>query len=623
MHRPSLMFTLFAVLPFLFAACTEGGETQKSPEVQTEDIKLASDFGEAVYQKHCAACHDTSDGEAPNREALSFQSEEAITAALTTGIMKDQASMLTPLEIRLVAEYVGSPTGQNALTNADVHKCEGKLQLTSAPLWHRWGNNIRNSRFQSAERAGLKREDVPQLKLKWAFGFPGAARARSQPTVTKEALFTGSQSGIVYALDAKTGCVWWTFSADTEVRNAPTMSLDNQGYPDLLYFGDFNATVYAVKAATGELVWKKSVRDHPVGIITGAITHYQGKLYVPMSSMEVVNAYEPQYECCTFRGGLTALDAETGEKIWRFYTVNEPKKTGTNSEGKDRFGQSGAPIWSSPTFDRKRNLIYVGTGENYSSPANDKSDAIIALEPETGKVRWIQQTIEGDAWNGACGRFGTQVNCPEENGPDFDFGAPPILTTLANGKDIILAGQKSGMIFGMDPDNDGKILWEIRAGMGGFNGGVHWGMASDGKTLFVGIADTPGNAFATGPSRQGLHAYDPATGKPIWSHFEPNICAEDEHKCRTALSAPPTIADGVIYAGALNGILRAYSATNGKPLWSTDTRRDYVTINNVAGRGGSIDSAGPIVANGMLYVNSGYDKFRQIPGNVLLAYGID
>lgn len=621
--KTSLFSIMLAAYLVLLGGCTKVAEQETSAQSEPEEIQQASDFGEAVYQKHCAACHDTSDGEAPKREALRLQSNEAITAALTTGIMKDQASMLTPLEIRLVADYVGSPTSQNALANADAHKCEGNLQLTSPPLWHRWGNNLRNSRFQSAERAGIKRSDVPKLKLKWAFGFPGAARARSQPTVTKEALFTGSQSGIVYALDAKTGCVWWTFQADTEVRNAPTMALDQNGHPDILYFGDFNATVYAVKAVTGELVWKKSIRDHPVGIITGAITHYQGKLYVPMSSMEVINAYQPKYECCTFRGGLMALDAKTGKKIWRFHTVDEPQKTGANSEGKDRFGPSGAPIWSSPTFDRKRNLIYVGTGENYSSPANDKSDAIIALEPETGKVRWIQQTIEGDAWNGACGRFGTQVNCPKENGPDFDFGAPPILITLVSGKDIILAGQKSGMLYGMDPDDGGKILWEVRAGRGGFNGGVHWGMASDGKTLFVGIADTPGNEFATGPSRQGLHAYDPETGKPIWSHFEPNTCEENEHKCRTALSAPPTIADGVIYAGALNGILRAYSAANGAPLWSTDTRRDYVTINNVPGRGGSIDSAGPIIAGGMLYVNSGYDKFRQIPGNLLLAYGIN
>ena len=607
------------------AACTTESQSDAPAEsVSSESSSLASDPGEALYQLHCAACHDSDAAvEAPKRAALSLQSRDAIITALTTGVMKEQGAALTGLEKRLVAEYAGGPTGEDALANAQANKCEGKLELTSAPLWNRWGNNLRNSRFQTAERAGIGHVDAPKLKLKWAFGIPGGARARSQPAVTREALFIGSQPGIIYALDSRTGCVWWTYEAETEVRNAPTIKLDARGRPDMLYFGDFNANVYAVKAGTGELVWKKSVRDHPAGTITGSVTHYQGRLYVPMSSTEVVSAFNPEYECCTFRGGLLALDASNGEQLWRFHTTDEPRKTGQNSVGKDRFGPSGAPIWSTPTIDRKRRLIYVGTGENYSSPANEKSDSIIALDLETGAVEWITQTIEGDAWNGACGRFGSQVNCPEENGPDFDFGAPPILTTLADGKDIILAGQKSGMIYAMDPDDGGKILWQVRAGMGGFNGGVHWGMASDGKTLFVGIADTPGNEFAEGPPRQGLHAYDAKTGEVLWSRLEPNVCEEREHKCMTALSAPPTIAAGVIYAGALNGLLRAYSAADGTPLWSTDTRREFATVNGVAGRGGSIDSAGPVVAGGMLYVNSGYDKFRQIPGNVLLAFGID
>lgn len=616
------------LLVWATTACTE----ERQPDVadvnadpgQSDVRTLASDPGEALYQQHCAACHDSDAAvEAPRRTALSLQSSDAIITALTTGVMKEQGALLTDLEKRLVAEYTGGPTGEDALANAEANRCEGSLELTSGPLWNRWGNNLRNSRFQTAERAGIGHADASKLKLKWAFGIPGGSRARSQPAVTKEALFMGSQPGIVYALDSQTGCIWWTYQAESEVRNAPTMALDASGKPDLLYFGDFNANVYAVKAETGELVWKKSVRDHPAGTITGSITHYQGRLYVPMSSTEVVSAFSPEYECCTFRGGLLALDARDGEQLWRFYTTDQPRNTGQNSVGKDRFGPSGAPIWSTPTIDRQRRRIYVGTGENYSSPANDKSDAIIALDLETGAVQWITQTIEGDAWNGACGRFGSQVNCPEENGPDFDFGGPPILTRLANGKDIILAGQKSGMIYAMDPDDGGRILWQLRAGMGGFNGGVHWGMASDGKTLFVGIADTPGNQFAEGPPRQGLHAYEAETGKALWSRIEPNVCDEREHKCMTALSAPPTIAAGVIYAGALNGILRAYSAADGKPLWSTDTRRDFVTVNGVAGRGGSIDSAGPVVAGGMLYVNSGYDKFRQIPGNVLLAFGID
>lgn len=284
-------------------------------------------------------------------------------------------------------------------------------------------------------------------------------------------------------------------------------------------------------------------------------------------------------------------------------------------------GPSGAPVWSTPTIDTKRKLLYFGTGENYSTPANDKSDSIIALEIGTGKIRWVQQMLKGDAWNASCGMHGNNINCPKEDGPDLDFGAPPILVKAANGRDIILAGQKSGMIYALDPDQGGKLLWQQRAGMGGFNGGIHWGMASDGRTLYAGIADTPGNKGAVGPARQGMHAFDVVSGRPLWSKIEPFVCKEDKHECRTAMSAAVTLTDGIVFAGALNGILRAYSAKDGRILWTVDTRRDWPTVNGVKGYGGAIDSAGPVVADGRLIVNSGYDKFGQIPGNVLLVFG--
>ena len=622
--RYNLIHTaLLMVIVASLSSCENSRDNQVETESQTTIIadKEASP-GEEIYKRHCAACHDGGASEAPTKAAIQLNGIEAISAALTSGVMKEQASMLTPGEIRIVADYLASPGSENALANAEANRCEGSLSLSS-PLWNRWGNGKRNMRYQSAAKAGITAANAPKLKLKWAFGFPGSARARSQPAVTPEAIFTGSQTGLFYALDTKTGCVWWTFEAKAEVRSAPTIATDASGNAKTLYFGDFDANVYAVEAATGKLIWTSKIKDHPAGTITGSLTLHNGRLYVPMSSMEVVNAYLPDYECCTFRGGVLALDAKNGKTVWRFHTVSEPKNTGKNSKGSDRFGPSGAPVWSSPTIDEKRGLLYVGTGENYSSPANDKSDSIIALKLDTGEVAWVQQTISGDAWNGACGPNGTQVNCPEEDGPDFDFGAPPILVKLSGGKELILAGQKSGMIYGMDPDQKGRILWKQRAGMGGFNGGVHWGMATDGNQLIVGIADTPGNRFAKGPSRQGLHGYDPATGKALWSRFEPNVCKEEAHKCRTALSAPPTVIPGVIFAGALNGILRAYSSVDGNIQWSTDTRRDYVTVNKVVARGGSIDSSGPVVAGGYLIVNSGYDKFGQIPGNVMLVYGID
>lgn len=487
--------------------------------------------------------------------------------------------------------------------------------------WNGWGNGVENRRYQPGSVAGLAPGNIGRMEVKWAFGFPGAARARSQPAVTRQAIFTGSQDGRVYALDTRTGCQWWSFPADAEVRTAPTLSFDADGNIDRLYFGDFAANVYALDARSGKLIWKVSVKDHPAGTITGSPTLHGGRLFVPMSSTEVVSAMDAAYACCTFRGGVTALSADDGRRLWRMHTVAAPVRQGRNRRGVQAFGPSGAPVWSVSTVDARRGLLYVGTGENYSSPASGMSDAIVAMELATGRVRWVRQTIAGDAWNASCSGIGDGVNCPKEDGPDFDFGAPPILATLADGRDILLAGQKSGMVFGLDPDDGGRILWQQRAGAGGFNGGIHWGMASDGRTLYVGIADTPGNKGAVGPRRPGLHAFDAATGRPLWSRIEPQTCPRRAFECETALSAPVTLTDGMVFGGAHNGLLTAYSTVDGTPLWRFDTRRAFETVNGVPARGGSIDSAGPVPVGGLLVVNSGYDKFGQIPGNLLLVLG--
>ena len=604
------------LLPFLpvalmafWASCGLGQESASD---------APASHAEQLYRDNCAACHDSAAGGAPNRAALAQLTPVRIRAALETGVMKAQGEALSPTERGLIAEHLGA---NPKVAAAASKRCPGTLALSGAPLWNRWGNHPGNNRYQPLSRGRISATQARTLELKWAFGFPDAARARSQPAVTEEAIFTGSQSGRVYALGLEDGCVWWTFDAESEVRSAPTLDVDASGRPVRLYFADFNANVYAVDARSGALIWKRKVQDHPAGTITGSPTLHDGRLYVPLSSTEVVNAYSPDYACCTFRGGVAALDGSDGRLVWRNHTVAAPKRTGQNAKGAASWGPSGAPVWSAPTIDAKRGLLYVGTGENYSSPATDMSDAIIAMELKSGRVRWVRQTVRGDAWNAACGPRNNRVNCPREDGPDFDFGAPPILVTLANGRDLLLAGQKSGMIYALDPAANGRIVWQQRAGMGGFNGGVHWGMATDGRTLYVGIADTPGHLSPTGPPRQGLHAFDVLSGAPKWSRIEPLVCAENKHECRTALSAAITLTDDVVFAGALNGKLSAYSTVDGRTLWSVDTHRPFPTVNGVTGHGGAIDSAGPVIAGGRLIVNSGYDKFGQIPGNVLLVFG--
>lgn len=605
-------FAIFGPLAVALAACASPDAEEASELPPSGKAALA----ERLYQQNCASCHGGAVNGAPTRAALELRSQAQVLASMNGGIMQAQAAALSPIDRVVLAEYLGK--GQSA-TEATGPRCEGELEFSGAPLWNRWGNGTANTRFQTSGNAGLTEGDVERLELAWAFGFPGAQRARSQPAVTREALFTGSQSGHVYALDPQTGCIWWSYDAGAEVRNAPLIAAGADGRPEALYFGDVDAVVHSVDPRTGEKRWSRSVRDHPDGTITGSIALHEGTLFVPMSSLEVVSAYDDEYACCTFRGGITALDADDGTQKWRWFSVDEPKKVGKTSAGTDIFAPSGAPVWSTPTVDPERGLLYVGTGENYTSPANGNSDAIVALSLTDGRRRWVSQTIAGDAWNASCGRD-PKANCPEEDGPDFDFGAAPILVKLSSGKDIILAGQKSGEIFGMDPDDNGRIMWRERAGMGGFNGGIHWGMASDGKTLWVPIADTPGNRFTVGPARPGIHAFEAASGRKVWSRIEEPTCDQPGYACQTALSAPLTAIPGVIFAGAHNGRVLAYSARDGRVLWMDETNRNFETVNGAEAKGGSIDSAGVVVAGGMVFVNSGYDKFGEIGGNVLLAY---
>ena len=551
----------------------------------------AAPYAEKLYADHCAACHDGGMAEAPTRAALEAKEPATILAAMNSGVMREQAAMISPSDKDALAAWLGRAVADRARRTVAINSCAKSLKFTARPLWGRWGGDARNTRFQDAASAGVDAQSAPSLKLKWAFGFPNAARARSQPAVAAEAIFVGSQDGAFYALDPETGCVYWRYFTDAEVRNAAVIGADAEGRPQTLYFGDFIATVYAIDAATGAERWKVSVRDHPVGTITGSLALHDGKLFVPMSSTEVVSAYNPAYECCTFRGGVVALSAADGRRLWRHFTVPQPTKTRVNAEGVQNFGPSGAPVWTTPTVDERRGLVYVGTGENYSSPATDMSDAIVALEIATGAVRWVRQTVAGDAWNGACGR--TEANCPEENGPDFDFGAPPMLLTLTDGRDILIAGQKSGMVFGLDPDDGGRILWEKRAGMGGYNGGVHWGMASDGATLFVGVADTPGHHATTGEPRHGIHAFDAATGAERWSRIEMRACEGRSVACIPAISAPVTAAADLVVAGGRRGPGHA-QATGGGQL---DGARHQRVVVGVAGRGRGADGVRVVAAD--------------------------
>jgi len=587
-------------------------------------LSAAPVSGESVYQQRCAGCHDSGSQRVPPREELKKFSVARILRTMDFGVMNNIASKLRQEEREAVAAYLGVP-GDVGLPPATAYCSDRNVKLTGRgkTQWNGWSPNTTNTRYQPVDAAGLNFAEVPRLKLKWAYGFDGDIIAFSQPTILDGQLFVGSASGLVQALDAASGCIRWVFQATGPVRSA--LLAVPLGDKHAILFGDSIGWFYSIEAETGRLLWKKRPELHEATRLTGAPLAYQGTVFIPVASWEESRTTNPEYPCCTFRGSVVALRIKDGSQIWKTYTIGEKAK----QTGKNEWGPSGAGIWSAPTLDAKRGVLYVSTGDNYSAPATPLSDAVLALELATGKIVWSKQTTPGDVWNTLCS---TKGNCP---GPDFDYGASVILEKLDNGRDVLLAGQKSGVVYALDPDRKGEILWQIRVGQGGTNGGVQWGMASDGHQVYAATSDVsrsqapnadpldPRPQFADPKVGGGLTALRIATGEKVW--FAPPVVCGPTAKpgCSPAQSQAVTVIPGVVFSGSLDGHLRAYSAEEGKVVWDFDTVRDYETVNHVRATGGSLNGPGAVVVGGMLFVNSGYARLGSIPGNVLLAFSVD
>jgi polyvinyl alcohol dehydrogenase (cytochrome) len=572
--------------------------------------QVPSPDGAAIFERDCRSCHDGApESRAPRVEILRQRSPEAILSSLTAGGMRPQGGRLSGLERRAVAEYLsGRPLGGD-VTGAALGRCSvsAPAQTTASVAWRGWSPDATNSRFQSAQQAGLTADDVPRLTLKWAFGFPDATSAWSQPTVSGGRLFVGSQNGTVYALDAKTGCVYWTFTAKGGVRTAITVGRGT------VFFGDTGANVYALDVENGKALWSRQVDEHPYARVTGTPTLHEDRLYVPISSLEETAASQAGYECCTFRGSLMALDVQTGKTAWQYYTIPAAAEAlGKTAAGATLWGPSGVGIWSAPTIDTKRSVVYVGTGNTYSGTAQPTGDAIIAFDLKSGAVKWIKQLVENDVFG--C-RPGT-ANCGARAGPDFDFGTPPMFTTLSDNRDIIVVGQKSGMAYAMDPDKQGEVIWEYRAGQGSIWGGIQWGAAVDREQAYLPVSDI------RTPAPGGLHAVRLATGERAWYQPPPPLACKGGATCNAALISAPSLIPGVLFSGSNDGTLRAHSTKDGSILWSFDTNREFRTLNGVTAGGGSIQGPGPTIAGGMLYLNSGYGDHLGRPGNVLIAFEV-
>jgi polyvinyl alcohol dehydrogenase (cytochrome) len=596
------------------------------PGEAAQNSATASVSGADVYQKRCAGCHDQSGSRAPSREALQKLSAARILRTLDFGLMMAVAYPIGRAEREAVANFLGTKTEETPLPATAF--CSANISIMSGPAndsWAGWSPSTSNTRFQSADRAGLEPKQVRRLKLKWALGFPGDVTAFAAPTIVRGTLFVGSAGGAVQAVDAKTGCIHWVFQANGPVRAA--ILPVPEGSATSLLLTDLIGWAYALDAKSGHLIWKKRIDEHEATRLTGSSVALNGVVYIPAASWEETRSLDPQYVCCTFRGSVTALRVPDGSLVWKTYTVDPPQKTGTNSVGAAQWGPSGAPIWSAPTVDTKRGLLYVATGDNYSVPATSTSDAVLALDLKSGHIVWTAQVLANDAYTSACRNKG--VNCPPPNGPDFDFGSSAILVRAPNGKEMLVAGQKSGMVYAFDPDAMGKILWQTRVGNGGLNGGVQWGMASDEQKVYAAVNDTSGVMNTAGPV--GGATFDPAKGGGLTAlrledgskaWFAPSHpCEPPRPGCSPGQPAALTLIPGVVFSASLDGHLRALSTEDGEMLWDFDTTaQTYSSVNGVPARGGSIDGPGPVVAGGMVFLNSGYPRNGGMPGNVLLAF---
>ena len=578
-----------------------------------------------LFESRCAQCHGANAAaqRAPDRSALMQMTPERILAALTSGSMAANATGIADGQKRALAELLsGRPMGVSETGKASAMKnqCTAKpaFNPTSGPRWSGWGNDLMNSRMQTGEGAGLRASQVPSLQLKWAFGFPNGSSAYGQPAVAGSRVFVGSDNGFVYSLDAATGCVYWSFEAKAGVRTAISLGpiKTSGGTRHAAYFGDLKANVFAIDAETGEQIWTHRVDTHPFARITGAPTLADGRLYVPVSSFEEGSGSNDNYECCTFRGSVAAYDATSGKQLWQTFMIDPPKPTRKNKTGTQLYAPSGNAIWSAPTIDQKRRVLYVATGNEYSGEGGPNSDAVIALDLDSGRIQWATQVTPKDVFVVGC--TPTRENCPEgEDGPDFDFGNSAILRELPGGKSIIVIGQKSGVVWALDPDAKGKIVWQRRVGRGSALGGLEWGSAADATVGYFPVSDLLAGQEAAG----GLHALRLDTGTPVWEARPSRADCKDPKNCTQAQSAAITLIPGAVFSGTTTGLMRAYDTSDGRVIWTYDANQPYTTVNGVTAKGGSFNGPGPVIAGGMVFMNAGYNYLGfGIGGNVLLAF---
>ena len=627
-------------------------KTLESLAIRHADKLPLAYLGEKLFDKHCSSCHDNPAMHAPSREALSGFSKETVMVALEFGKMQPMAAHLSKQERGLIAIYLaGSAPADDWIAE---HSCNIPAADNRKEYVTNWGFGNANRRFVPATAAGIDRDNVAGLELAWSLAFPKVTDMRSQPAIIGDTMYFGDKTGKVYAIDRKSGCIRRHTEVLSGIRSAITVATLGSG-KKLLVFADSMASIYALDPDTLKTIWQQAARIYETSVITGSISFHNDRLFVPVSSYEVAVSGSPSHVCCKSHGGVIALDATSGAQLWQWHGTADATLQGQNRDGGDLYGPSGVSVWSTPAVDPKRNRIYIGTGENLSHPVTDTSDAIVALDMDSGALAWRFQALAGDAWNAACLNGG--ANCPQNPGGDFDFGASVIMAELPDGRELLLAGQKSGDVYALNPDpagDEGEVVWHRRVSNAGVgpdlaqsttNGGVHWGMALSGERLLVAAAD-PERVRPDYIPKPGLHALNLTDGEILW--FQPvtrgceiaeedkpmiglqnmragkKIELADQYRCSFyyGLSAAVLATPELVFSAGLDGRIRAFDIASGELLWQAETAKPFEADNGISGHGGAIDVSGQVLADGWLYVQSGYSMFGQLPGNVLLAYRV-
>jgi polyvinyl alcohol dehydrogenase (cytochrome) len=610
-------------------------EAQAAASTPARDAPPAVHPGKLIYERACAACHDNAEAtRSPSLDTLKAMRYQTISYAITQGKMQSQAASLSAAERSAVVDYlVGrEPTSDEWIANAMCPADRRGVDLSPAAAITGFGFDQQNHRRLTAAQAGLKTADFPNLELAWALGFPKATTMRSQPVIVGATMFLPvADAQRAFAIDiAGPPCVKWVYQNDVPLRTSAAYGELPGSKRKVLVFGDLAANIHMVDAVTGERLWKQPVGLFQYSLTTGTPVLHGDRVYAPISQYEISLGANVNHECCKTHGAVTALDALTGRKIWTTHTMPDAKPVRDRGDGKMLWGPSGAPIWNSPAIDAKRGVLYVGTGESTSEPAWETTDSILAIDLENGAVRWSFQATANDIFLSGCGRARNGLNCPREKDTvfrDVDFGAALIIAKRSDGSDVLLAGQKSGTVWALDPDNKGKVIWRQEFGEGSPLGGIHWGMAYDGERVFAPINRPFGFGGRQDPSqRPGMHALRVDTGEVEWTFAAAPDCSGDRQtrvkSCATniGLSGAPVVIDGAVIEGSLDGFVRAFDARSGDMLFQFDTARQFETVNAVAAHGGAIDNASIVAANGYLFVSSGYGMFGQPAGNVLLAF---